>query len=41
MKKLNFNVMYLIVGISGLVSVSLILSSALYASYQWILYLLR
>lgn len=41
MKKLNFNVMYLSVGISGLVSVSLILSGALYASYQLILYLLR
>ena len=41
MKKLNFNVMYLSVGISGIVSVSLTLSSALYASYQLILYLLR
>lgn len=41
MKKVHLNIMYLSVGISGLVSMSLIFSSAVYASYQFILFLLR
>ena len=41
MKKVDINIMYLSVGLAGITSVALLFMSACYASYQFILFLLR
>lgn len=41
MKKVDINIMYLSVGLAGITSVALLFMSVCYASYQFILFLLR